>query len=107
MEKRWVRAVPDIERNKQIVQLSEQLAVSEVIAGLLLSRGVTDFESAKTFFRPELSRLHDPFLMKDMDKAVQRILYAIKQKENILVYGDYDVDGTTAVALMYSFLLEI
>ena len=107
MEKRWVRTVPDEVQKKQIVQLSEQLAVSEVIAELLLNRGVSDFESAKTFFRPDLSALHDPFLMKDMDKAVQRILKAFNNKENILIYGDYDVDGTTAVALLYSFLIEL
>lgn len=107
MEKRWVRTVPDDEKKKQIVQLSEQLAVSKVIAELLLNRGVSDFESAKTFFRPDLSALHDPFLMKDMDKAVQRILEAFNNNENILIYGDYDVDGTTAVALLYSFLIEL
>ena len=77
-----------------------------LLAQLLLQRGIGDKESARTFFRPKLSQLHDPFLMKDMDRAVARIEAAMEQGENILVYGDYDVDGTTAVALMSSFLLE-
>lgn len=89
-----------------IDQLSKELHVEPLIAHLLLQRGITDYEMAKTFFRPELSHLHDPFLMKDMDKAVGRIEKAMANEENILVYGDYDVDGTTAVALMSSFLLE-
>ena len=70
----------------------------------MLQRGIETFEAAKTFFRPSFSDLHNPYLMKDMDKAVLRIETAIKNKENILVYGDYDVDGTTSVALMSSYL---
>lgn len=75
-----------------------------IIANLLVQRGIRTFSQAKTFFRPDLNQLHDPFLLKDMDKAVERILFAISAKERILVYGDYDVDGTTAVALVYSYL---
>jgi len=78
--------------------------IYKIIANLLVQRGIRTFSQAKDFFRPSLNRLHDPFLMKDMDKAVERILFAIDNKENILVYGDYDVDGTTAVALVYSYL---
>ncbi|AEM70276.1 single-stranded-DNA-specific exonuclease RecJ [Allomuricauda ruestringensis DSM 13258] len=89
-----------------IDHLSNALKVEGLIAQLLLQRGITDYEGAKAFFRPELSHLHDPFLMKGMDKAVERIQQAMANKENILVYGDYDVDGTTSVALMSSFLME-
>lgn len=77
------------------------------VASLLVQRGISCFQEAKTFFRPSLEALHSPFLMKDMDKATARIVQAISQNEKILVYGDYDVDGTTAVALFYSFLLEL
>lgn len=87
--------------------LSASLGIGSVLAELLVQRGVNTFEEAKAFFRPSLDQLHDPFLMKDMDKAVQRITKAIAQKEKILVYGDYDVDGTTAVSLVYTFLKEI
>lgn len=90
----------------EIDRLSKELKVDGVIAHLLLQRGITNFGEAKKFFRPELSDLHDPFLMKDMDVAVERIEKAMANGENILVYGDYDVDGTTAVALLYTFLGE-
>ncbi|MCP4052544.1 MAG: single-stranded-DNA-specific exonuclease RecJ, partial [Mesoflavibacter sp.] len=91
--------------NPEIVkQLQQSLNVDEAIATLLVQRGIETFEDAKHFFRPSLEHLHDPYLMKDMDKAVTRILQAIKDDENILVYGDYDVDGTTSVALMSSYL---
>ena len=94
--------------DKEIVkQLTDCLKIDDVLANLLVQRGITNLEEAKCFFRPELSQLHDPFLMKDMDKAINRIEEAIKNKEKILVYGDYDVDGTTAVALVYSFLYKI
>lgn len=89
-----------------IDQLSKELNVEELVAHLLLQRGITNYGEAKHFFRPELDHLHDPFLMKDMDKAVVRIEQAMANGENILVYGDYDVDGTTSVALMSSFLME-
>ena len=93
------------EKAQQSVQnLQKDLGVDALIAQLLVLRGVTDFDQAKRFFRPSLSDLHSPFLMKDMDIAVDRILQAIQQGENIMVYGDYDVDGTTAVSLVYSFL---
>jgi single-stranded-DNA-specific exonuclease len=105
MEKRWV--IREKGDEDVIKKLSEELDISEYLANLLAQRGIKTFEEARTFFRPDLSQLHDPFLMKDMDKAVSRILKAIREKENILVYGDYDVDGTTAVALVYSFLKKI
>ncbi|UUC46054.1 single-stranded-DNA-specific exonuclease RecJ [Flavobacterium cerinum] len=89
---------------QKIKQLASELNVSPLIAGLLIQRGIDTFDQAKAFFRPSLDDLHDPYLMKDMDKAVERIEKAIANEENILVYGDYDVDGTTAVALMSSYL---
>lgn len=89
-----------------IDQFSSKLKVDGLVAQLLLQRGITTYEEAKDFFRPQLSHLHNPFLMKDMDKAVARIESAIANNENIMVYGDYDVDGTTAVALLSSYLLE-
>ncbi|MVO09857.1 single-stranded-DNA-specific exonuclease RecJ [Flavobacterium sp. TP390] len=91
--------------NKEKVQaLKEVLQVDEIIATLLVQRGIETFEQAKSFFRPTLNDLHDPYLMKDMDKAVSRIETAIANQENILVFGDYDVDGTTAVSLVSSYL---
>lgn len=91
---------------KDIDQLAKALNVEGLVAHLLLQRGITNYEEAKKFFRPQLSHLHDPFVMKDMDKAVARIEKATDTRENIMVYGDYDVDGTTAVALLSSFLRE-
>jgi single-stranded-DNA-specific exonuclease len=102
MEKRWVlkeQGDPGV-----ISALAEQLKVDNNIANLLAQRGITSFDEARSFFRPELSQLHDPFLMKDMDVAIERINKAISLKEKILIYGDYDVDGTSAVALVFSFL---
>lgn len=90
-----------------IARLSAAIHADRVNSTLLLQRGIKDFNDAKEFFRPELSSLHDPFLMKDMDRAVARILTALEKKEKILVYGDYDVDGTTSVALFYSYLVSI
>jgi single-stranded-DNA-specific exonuclease len=90
---------------EQIRALAETLHVDLLIAELLLQRGISSYEEARRFFRPQLSDLHDPFLMKDMELAVKRIEDAIEGNENILVYGDYDVDGTTAVALLSSYLL--
>jgi len=84
--------------------LRDTLQVDEIVATLLLQREIKTFEEAKTFFRPNLDDLHDPYLMKDMDKAVVRIVEAISNEENILVFGDYDVDGTTSVAMMSSYL---
>lgn len=83
------------------------LNVNRIIATLLCQRGISDYESAKKYFRPSLLNLHDPFLFRDMKKAVERINFAIEKNEKILVYGDYDVDGTTAVALVYSFLRKL
>lgn len=88
----------------QTQTLEKALQVDTAIAGLLLQRGIDTFDKAKAFFRPQLDALHDPFLMKDMDLAVARIEQAIAQGENILVFGDYDVDGTTSVALVSSYL---
>lgn len=105
MLKRWV--LKERGDSEKVAALSAELGIGPVLAELLVQRGVNTFEESKAFFRPTLDQLHDPFQMKDMDKAVQRITKAIEQKEKILVYGDYDVDGTTAVALVYTFLREI
>lgn len=88
----------------QVAFMKEALQVDDIVATLLLQRGIDSYDAAKTFFRPSFADLHDPFLMKDMDKAVARIEIAIDKGENIMVYGDYDVDGTTSVALMSSYL---
>lgn len=88
----------------KVQALQDALQVNEIIATLLVQRGIETFEEARTFFRPSLTDLNDPYLMKDMDKAVSRIETAIQNKENILVFGDYDVDGTTAVSLVSSYL---
>ncbi|MCB9185225.1 MAG: single-stranded-DNA-specific exonuclease RecJ [Flavobacteriales bacterium] len=93
---------PSLVRN-----LCEQLGVKEDVAQLLINRGITNYDEAKAFFRPSLDDLHDPFLMKDMDKAVSRLEEALGNGEKILIYGDYDVDGTTSVALVYSFLKDL
>jgi len=89
---------------KEVKTLSKELNVCNTTASLLVSRDIKSFKAAKTFFRPSLDHLHDPFLMKDMDKAVKRIFEAIKNDEKILIYGDYDVDGTTSVALVCKYL---
>ena len=89
------------------MELQESLKVHRVLCKILVQRGIENFEQARNFFRPQLDALHSPWLMKDMDKAVERILFAIHQNEKILVFGDYDVDGTTAVASMYSFLVNV
>jgi single-stranded-DNA-specific exonuclease len=102
MQKSWkIKEPADI---NDLKHLSAALNVDMAIANLLIQRGVKTFSEARSFFRPKLSDLHNPFLMKDMDKAVARIKKAIENDEKVLVYGDYDVDGTTSVALMYSFL---
>ena len=99
---RWIiKPEPKIE---VVTQLSNDLDVDLNIASLLVSRGITNFNEAKNFFRPNPSSLHDPYLMKDMDKAVCRIQSALTKNERILVYGDYDVDGTTSVAMLASYL---
>lgn len=105
MEKRWVLKK---EADSEVIErLASALDVSKTLANLLGQRGTETFEQAKQFFRPSLEQLHDPFLMKDMDKAVNRITQAFNNGEKVVVYGDYDVDGTTAVALVYSFLKQI
>ncbi len=104
MEKRWV--VKEKGDYAVLKQLAGELGVSETLANLMVQRNISSPAEANTFFNPSLDYLHDPFLMKDMDVAVDRISMAIKKNERILVYGDYDVDGTTAVALMYSFLKD-
>lgn len=101
MDKRWV--IKDFDK-QMASHLQEQLKIHPVLCQLLTQRGVTTFDEARNFFRPQLSHLHDPFQMKDMDKAVERIRTAMTNKEKVLIYGDYDVDGTTSVALVYSFL---
>ncbi len=99
---RWtIKPKPD---NEIVAQLARELGIGKPITSLLVQRGITTFEEAKKFFRPSLDDLHDPFLMKDMDLAIARIEAAIENEENILVFGDYDVDGTTSVALLSSFL---
>lgn len=87
--------------------LQQALNISRVLCRILTQRGISSFDAAKAFFRPELDNLHDPWLMKDMDKAVNRVLAAVEAKENILVFGDYDVDGTTSVAMVFQFLKSI
>jgi single-stranded-DNA-specific exonuclease len=104
MEKRWV--VKDKGDTAVVKQLAGALGVSESLANLMVQRSITSASEAKAFFNPSLEYLHDPFQMKDMNIAVDRISMAVKKNERILVYGDYDVDGTTAVALMYSFLKD-
>ena len=89
---------------EKIISLAQALQVDQFVATLLVQRGIETFEEARQFFRPKLTDLHDPYLMKDMDKAVSRIELAIKNNENILVFGDYDVDGTTAVSLVSAYL---
>ncbi len=104
MEKRWVQAVKG--DKETIDSLAQQLNIDTSLAQILVQRGILSFDEAKDFFRPQLAQLHDPFLMKDMKKAVERIDAALAAEEKILIYGDYDVDGTTSVALAYSFFKQ-
>ena len=104
MEKRWV--IKEKGDTAVVKQLAVTLGISEALANLMVQRKITTPVEALAFFEPDLGYLHDPFLMKDMNIAVERISTAVKKNEKVLVYGDYDVDGTTAVALMYSFLKE-
>jgi single-stranded-DNA-specific exonuclease RecJ len=101
-ERKWTVREPG--NPEKVDRLATELGVDRVLAELLVQRGVETFQQARAFFRPSLEDLHDPFLMKDMDKAVERLHEAITKGQKILVYGDYDVDGTTAVALVYSFV---
>lgn len=104
MQKRWNILKQDKE---QISSLQSAIKINPTICAVLVQRGITNFESAREFFRPELSHLHNPWLMKDMDKAVDRIIKAINANEKIMVYGDYDVDGTTSVASMFQFIQSL
>jgi len=102
MSKRWVTR--ECDRQDLVEKLASSLSIDSVLSTLLVQRGIASFPEARDFFRPSLDNLHDPFLIKDMDVAIERIERAIQNNERILVYGDYDVDGTTSVALVYSFL---
>ena len=104
MEKRWVLKQQGSEEDNE--KLAKELNIEPVLANLLVQRGVRTFDQARAFFRPQLDDLYDPFLMKDMNLAIERIGKAIQNNEKILIYGDYDVDGTTSVALVYSFFKE-
>jgi single-stranded-DNA-specific exonuclease len=104
MEKRWI--YKDSPSPESIKKLSEEININPFLSAVLIQRGILDFTTAKNFFRPSLDHLHDPFLMTDMQEAVDRLKKAIDTNEKILIYGDYDVDGTTAVALVYSYLRE-
>jgi len=104
MERRWKLAATD---EKKVSALTEALKINPVICQLLVQRGIDDYDKAKHYFRPQWTDLHDPWLMKDMQKAVDRILDGFSKKEKVLVFGDYDVDGTTSVACMYRFLCKI
>ncbi|MEM6831874.1 MAG: DHH family phosphoesterase, partial [Bacteroidota bacterium] len=104
MEKHWIYGEePDEER---VAALSKSINVNPYLSKLLIRRGISTFDRAKEFFRPSLSMLHDPFLMKGMDRAVNRLCDAVFNKEKIVLYGDYDVDGTTSVSLLYLFLKQ-
>ncbi|WP_417185158.1 single-stranded-DNA-specific exonuclease RecJ [Alistipes putredinis] len=105
IETRWV--VTPQGNPTAVAAMAAATGISPVLANLLVQRGIDTLEKAKKFFNPQLSDLHDPFLMKDMDKAVERVERAVRNREKIMVYGDYDVDGTTAVALVYKFLRQI
>ncbi|MDP4866506.1 MAG: single-stranded-DNA-specific exonuclease RecJ [Crocinitomicaceae bacterium] len=104
MQKRWLVKTPV--ESTTLEEFRSTLKVDRIVAELLMQRGITSFEDAETFFRPKLDQLHNPFLMKDLKKAVERVNLAIAKGEKILLFGDYDVDGTTAVALLYGFLIE-
>ncbi len=104
MVNQWIFDQLTPEQEAHRATIAEELGVGPILAQLLVQRGINTFDEAKKFFRPDLNDLHDPFLIKDMDRAIERLNQALSQKEKILIYGDYDVDGTTAVALVYTFL---
>jgi single-stranded-DNA-specific exonuclease len=104
MEKNWVIKAQGGE--DLVNSMSRELGIDRPLSELLVQRGISSYEEARTFFRPDLANLHDPFLMKDMELAVERIQEAIRSGEKVMVYGDYDVDGTTAVSLVYSFFKD-
>ncbi len=106
MNYKWNLTTPTSEQKNLAAGLADELKISPVVSKLLVDRGITTAEAARSFFRPVLHELHDPFLMLDMDKAVERLNEAMGRKERIMIYGDYDVDGCTAVALVYRFLQQ-
>ena len=106
MQYKWLLNNPTPTLMRQASELSEKLSIAPVLCRLLIERGITTESAAKRFFRPQLSDLINPFLMKDMDVAVDRLNDAMGRKERIMVFGDYDVDGCTAVALVYKFLRQ-
>ena len=106
MNYKWNYQPPTLEQREAARALAKDIGISPILCRLLLERGITSTAEAKQFFRPQLNELHDPFLMKDMSIAVERLNKAMGRKERIMVYGDYDVDGTTAVALVYKFLQQ-
>lgn len=107
MTQRWITKTPDNQQIEKIKSLATELNINPILAQLLVQREIHTFEEARQFFRPDFANLHDPFLMADMDKAVERMTNAIQDNEKILIYGDYDVDGTTSVALVYKFIKKI
>ena len=106
MINKWIYQQLTKEQEEVQQKLAEDLSISPILARLLVQRDIKTYDEARAFFRPDLSDLHDPFLMADMDSAVERLTYAMQHNEKILVYGDYDVDGTTSVALVYRFLKQ-
>ncbi|TMI84238.1 MAG: single-stranded-DNA-specific exonuclease RecJ, partial [Bacteroidetes bacterium] len=103
-QKRWTILRPD---DQKVTSLQQSLKIHSSICRILVQRNIETFDQAKNFYRPQLTDLHSPWLMKDMEKAVDRIVSAIEKQEKILVFGDYDVDGTTSVACMYKFLRKL
>ena len=106
MINKWNYSELSEEQNEIKNNLANELSISPILSQLLVQRGISTYDEARSFFRPDLNDLHDPFLMKDMDRAVDRLTMAMQQNEKILVYGDYDVDGTTSVSLVYRFLIK-
>ena len=106
MNYKWNYQPPTQEQREAAKSLSKEIGINPILCRLLQERGIQTADEAKHFFRPQLNELHNPFLMKDMEAAVERLNQAMGRKERILIYGDYDVDGTTAVALVYKFLKQ-
>jgi single-stranded-DNA-specific exonuclease len=104
LDKKWI--CNDV-KDADVLELSQEAQISTLLAKVFLSRGVTDKDYIKNFLNPSKGTLYDPFLMKDMDKAVDRILEAVQNSEKILIYGDYDVDGVTSTSLLYNFLSSL
>ena len=104
MQKRWL--IKDTPAQNKIDTLAQALNIEPALATILLQRGISTFDESQHFFRPSLDDLHDPFLMKDLQEAIERINLAMEKNQKIMIYGDYDVDGTTAVAVMWNVLIE-